>query len=191
MDALGAAGQGYRDILSGQAPSMAQMQLQQGRDAGIAAQMAMANSGGGPAAMRTAQYQAGDANQQMAGQAAMLRAQEMEDARKGMMTLGSQYGQMREQDIGAQKLGSQVELESRAQNDALVQAYRQMGMSVEQAQWAAKMELESKQADQHARAQATRAGIASAGAGPSPWWGLAGAGLSGAATIGASALGGN
>lgn len=69
--------------INGTAPSLAQLQLRQGVDANIASQMAMAASGGpGSAAFaqRNAMNNAANANQQLAGQSAALRAQEYQNA---------------------------------------------------------------------------------------------------------------
>lgn len=179
LGALRTAGQGYQDVLSGNAPSVAQLQLQQGRDANINAAMAMANSARGGnfgAAQRAAQMQSGDMNQQMAGQASMLRAQEQDMARQGMMNLGQQYANVRGQDIGVQGLQAQTQLQNQAMNDQMVNQFVQMGMSNDQAQWAAQMELERQRAQQHQAAQATLNGIGASDS-PSPWWSLAGAGI--------------
>lgn len=154
-------------------PSVAMNQLKAGTDRNIAQQMAMGRSGGNPAAMRSAMYATGDANQAAANQAAQLRSKEMQDA-------GSQY-------IAAQQAYQSGMQAEEAHRDSMIQSYINSGMSTEKAQWAANMELEQKRAEQHAKAQATKAKVGSAGGGPSPWWGIAGSGISAGGAIGAAA----
>lgn len=163
--------QTLQDRAMGNGPSVAEQQLQRTTDKNISQQMAMAKSGGNPAAMRGAMYGAGDANQMAAGQGAELRAAEM-------LKAGEQYGDFMQ---GARSGDMQME----AQRDDLIRQYTAAGMDAQNAQWAANMELENQRAQQHQQAQATQAGVASS-QGPSPWWGLAGAGLS----AGGSILGG-
>ena len=78
--------QGLADMLQaqalGQGPSAAQSTLQLANDKAINAQMAMARSGGNPAAMRQAMFNAATLTQQNAGEAASLRANEMQRGRE-------------------------------------------------------------------------------------------------------------
>ena len=82
--------QNYQGVLDGTAPSVAQLQLQQTTDKNEQQQMALAaasraqNSG---LAWRNAAQNAAGLNQAQAGQAALLRAQEQNDARTGMSGL--------------------------------------------------------------------------------------------------------
>ncbi len=73
--------QGLADMLyqqsMGQGPSAAQSTLQLANDKAINAQMSMARSGGNPAAMRQAMFNAATIGQQNAAEAASLRANEM------------------------------------------------------------------------------------------------------------------
>lgn len=77
--------QGLADMLyqqsMGNGPSAAQSTLQMANDRAINAQMAMARSGGNPAAMRQAMFNAATLTQQNAGEAASLRANEMQAGR--------------------------------------------------------------------------------------------------------------
>ncbi len=86
----------------GEGPSIAQNQLREGTERNLAQQMALAASArGGNAAttQRQVMQNQAAANQQMAGQAADLRAQEMLAAQN---QLGQLSTQMREQDAAAQ-----------------------------------------------------------------------------------------
>lgn len=99
-DALGLAQQ----AAMGNAPSVAQQQLLQGRDQSLQNAMAMANSvrGGGAnlaAAQMGAMRQGGEQMGQVNQQSAMLRAQEMAAARA---QYGGMAAQMRGQDMGLQ-----------------------------------------------------------------------------------------
>lgn len=88
----------------GKGPSVAQTQLQQGRNAAMANAMAMQASarGGNPAlAARTAQQQQAQIAQGAAGQAAQLRAQEM---LAGRGLYAQQLAGMRGQELEGQKL---------------------------------------------------------------------------------------
>lgn len=93
--------QGALDMMQGAAmgtaPSAAQMQMQQGIQQSTAAQQAMGNSArGGPgawaAAQRGAMSNAAQMNQAGVGQSAMLRAQEMAQARGAYAQALGQYG---------------------------------------------------------------------------------------------------
>lgn len=94
----------------GEGPSAAGAQLQAGTDAGIAAQMAMANSSRGQAGVANAQKNAQTTGagmlQNSANQAAQLRAQEMQQAQNAYMQsanqMQNQYGQ---QALGALGMG--------------------------------------------------------------------------------------
>jgi hypothetical protein len=100
---------------AGQGPSQAQMQLQAGNDAAIANQMAMANSGRGNA--MASQFNAARNSalltQENARQAALLRQQEMMDAR-GL--LASSLSGFRGQDIEAAQANQAAALQNRALN---------------------------------------------------------------------------
>jgi hypothetical protein len=80
--------------LAGNTPSVAQEQLRQSTAQNIANTYAMAQARGGPNASRLAALGAGNMNQQAAGQAAMLRAQEIQNAQAGLSgLLGNARGQ--------------------------------------------------------------------------------------------------
>ena len=123
------------------------------------AMAASARGGGGAAAQRTAQYGAGSAQQQLAGQTSMLRAQEQMQAQ--------------------QQLGGALQ-----QREQLMQQYLSMGLSHDQAQFKAQMDLQQLMAQQHAGAQQTALG---APGGEGIGGKLLGAGIGAAASIGAAA----
>ncbi len=108
-----------RSAALGNAPSAAQAQLQAGVDQAIAAQFAAgASAGGGAAALRGAQQQSGMMQQQAANEAAMLRAQEMAQARALYGQLAGQSDQMIAQgaglSLGAQELAGQQRMNALA-----------------------------------------------------------------------------
>jgi hypothetical protein len=126
-----ALGDSYWDAIRGTGPSVAQQQLLQGRDMTISNANAMAASARGgvnqAAARRQAMGIGGDAMQQAAQQAAMVRAQEVADARSGLSGL---LGTQRGQDLGQRGQSQQqaqydvdAELRQRQANDAMTQAY--------------------------------------------------------------------
>lgn len=129
---------------AGTGPSIAQQQLQKATDQNIANTQAAAASGRGPSAggaQYNAQNRMAQAQQQGAGDSAMLRLQEQMQAQN---MLGNVAGQQRGQDLSSQQLG----LQQRAQNDDLVKFYVQSGLSLEQAQAQAKQALEEMKVKQ-------------------------------------------
>jgi hypothetical protein len=105
----------------GTAPSVAQQQLQQGMDAGLRQQAAMAASargggGGQLMAQRDAAMQGAQLQQQTAGNAAMLRAQEMAQARGQFadMTSGIRAGDQSSQQLAMQQAQAQAGLTQQA-----------------------------------------------------------------------------
>lgn len=145
----GAGGEGQQALidrlnadLEGKAPSLAQLQLEEGRDTALRGAASIANSARGNS-MGMAQLEALRASQQTMGdsarQAAMLRAQEYAAARGELGTVLSQkraqelqghniaateYGQGRQQDIGIAGIESQNALSAAqiAQATRLAQA---------------------------------------------------------------------
>lgn len=110
------AANSYQGVLSGKAPSVAQMQMQQGlADANRGAmQMASSTRGGGGMllAMKNAQQQQAANSLDVAGKSSMLRAQEQDMARAGLAGVANQmrsgdfglasgYQQNRAQDLAA------------------------------------------------------------------------------------------
>jgi hypothetical protein len=125
--------------LKGNTPSVAQQQLQQTTQGNVANAYALAASGRyNPAAARMAADNAAAVNQQAAGQGAMLRAQEIQNAQG---QLGNVLGQGRAQDIG----------QFQAQNQE-AQAYLNQQLTAQQAQ----------QQGQEAYENAQQAGLSSA-----------------------------
>lgn len=144
---------------NGQGPSAAQQQLKMGADRNMANALAMAAAAGTPGAQRQAAFQRAAITQDAAGQSAMLRAQEINDAR-GL--LGQVAQGARAQDIGLAtdqaNLAQQAQLtqasltqdtaktnlltaiEQQKQRDALVQSYVAQGMSLDQAQYQAELQ---------------------------------------------------
>ena len=138
--------QDFRDVLSGKAPSLAQEQLKAGLDRALqnnAAQAAGARGSAQAMAARAAAFAGAEAGQKTAQDAAMLRAQEVAQARTG---LTSALGQMRGQDFTA-RAGSQQqqqiigsnELDQRRLNDARSAMFWQSEMQKSQAELNAAM----------------------------------------------------
>lgn len=173
---LDQAGQNrFADMLmaqyQGNGPSLAQGQYRQNVDQNIKAALAMGNRS--PSAMRSAQYSVGDMNAQAANQSAQLRAQEQLAA-----------GQLLQQQ---QQMIQQGVLEQQRANDAMVQYYTSQGLSLDQAQWAAQMELQRMKGEQHIQAQSIANKIGAPQSGPGFWERLGG-GLIGAGAELGSAL---
>lgn len=125
----------------GEGPSVAQEQLRQGTQANLAASVAAANSIRGPgAAAGAGQLLAARANagQQMASDAALLRANEVTQAR-GL--LGQVAGQGRGMDLDTAQANLQSQQETQRQRDALTLQFMQMGMDEANAQLQADLEL--------------------------------------------------
>lgn len=94
--------------IAGNTPSVAQEQLKQTTQGNVANQFAMAQANpNNPGAARMAATNAGNINQQAAGQGAMLRAQEIQGA-QGM--LGGVLSGARGQDLGAYQQAGQLGL---------------------------------------------------------------------------------
>lgn len=104
----------------GRGPSIADTQMRQGLDAAIRQQQALAASGRGNAAMaqRQASLNASGMAQNMAGQAAINRLQEQQQA-QGM--LGQMLSGVRGQDVGLAQFNAQQQAQNRAMNDAAYQ----------------------------------------------------------------------
>lgn len=179
----------YQGVLNGTQPSLAQQQLQQGMDTNLQNAMAMAVSRGGSrgANIRGAAYQAGQQGQAMAGQAAMLRSQELNDARSGLLNVAQGQGGVRTTDAGIAGQQQQAQLAQQQMNDQLTQYYTSQGLNLQQAQWQANMDLQQQMAQQHTSAQSIKRGVG-APAQQSKGAQYLGAGLSAAAGIGAMFL---
>lgn len=106
------AARSYQDVLSGKAPSLAEMQMRQATQSNTMGAMNMAASargGGGMQllAMQQAQRQQALGGQQAAMDTAMLRAKEQDAARAGLAGVG---GQMRQGDMSQQQLEQQRQM---------------------------------------------------------------------------------
>ncbi len=128
----------FYDAAMGNAPSLAQAQLQQGVDRGIAGQLAVANSARGSAAqragaMRGAQLQGQDMMAGLGAQSGALRAQEIATARQGLIGadqgLSQSLAGMRGQDVSQAGMNLQANMANRAQNDTYAQALQGYGMN--------------------------------------------------------------
>lgn len=128
----------FYDAAMGNAPSLAQAQLQQGVDRGIAGQLAVANSARGSAAqragaMRGAQLQGQDMMAGLGAQSGALRAQEIATARQGLIGadqgLSNSLAGMRGADVGQAGMNLQAQMANRAQNDQYAQALAGYGMN--------------------------------------------------------------
>jgi hypothetical protein len=165
------------DQVAGRAPSVAQMQLNQGREANIKSAMAMAGSQPGAAVSSGGRNLARalmEGNQAANRDASMLRANEQTQATN---TLSNVLSQGRSADIGLATGQAQLSVQEQAQNDQMVRDYMAMGINLDQAQSLAKQELAK-----------IKLGIVQGNANAANQ--QAGALLGGAATIGASMLGG-
>lgn len=118
-----------RDRVSGQAPSVAEQQLMRGIEQSQAQQFAQAASRGfDPAAFRAASINASAANQNLARDAATLRAQEQQSAEA---LFAQALAQERAQDIQEQQTLNQLTL-----------GYEQVGFNRDQAASLARQALE-------------------------------------------------
>lgn len=124
---------------TGQGPSVAQSQLQQATDRNMKQAMAMAASTQQPGALRQLAYQRGDIAQQGAAQSAELAMAEQLAARN---QLGQVLAGARGQDIGLATGNAQLQQGQQKLNDDMVKFYVAAGMSLDQAQQQAAMELE-------------------------------------------------
>jgi hypothetical protein len=127
--------------VAGRAPSVAEIQMNQGLDQNIQAQMAQAASARGVSAgmnQRNLAQNLAATNQQAVGQGAILRAQEQAAAEQN---LGALLGSARGQDVGLATSQAQLSVQEQAQKDALVQRYIDMGFSLDQAQFQAQQQL--------------------------------------------------
>lgn len=175
---------------NGQGPSAAQQQLKMGADRNMANALAMAAAAGTPGAQRQAAFQRAAITQDAAGQAAILRAQEINDARGllGQVAQGAraqdiglatdqanlaQQAQLTQASLDQQTRAAQAGLtqdaaktnllsaiEQQKQRDALVQSYVAQGMSLDQAQYQAELQQAQFNAELLARQAAADKGVA-------------------------------
>jgi len=118
-------------------PSIAEMQLQRGQEANIQAQMAQAASARGANAgltQRNLAQQLAQGGQAVNADAGFLRAQEQQAAQQ---TLAQTLGGARGQDVQV----AQADIQAQQQQEAIVQQYLQMGMSLDAAQFQANQDL--------------------------------------------------
>ncbi len=148
-------GQTLQNRIAGNAPSVAEMQMRQGLDATIAAQRAQAASARGLSpgmAQRLAAQGIAGAQQATNQQAAILRAQEQQQAEGAYAGL---MGNVRQGDLGAAGMQQQVnlanqatEMQNRQQMDEMMRNMISQGMSAEQARTQAQIEMEKLKAQQ-------------------------------------------
>lgn len=139
-----AAAGSYLDAMRGRTPSLAEMQMRQGlaQNNASASSMAASARGGGAnlaSAQRNAMRTMGEANSNTAMNAAMLRANEQDMARRGLAGVG---GQMRGQDIGWQQGRGSLEAQQRGLNAQQQMGYERMGQQTQLAQQQANAEYE-------------------------------------------------
>ncbi len=166
----------------GDGPSAAQQQLKMGADRAMASNLSMAAAGGTPGSMRQAAFNNAAAQQDLAGQSSMLRAQEMNDARGllGNVAGGvrAQDQSLRGQDIGIAQLNQNQAMtqaglnqdtnktnliagvDQQKQKDSLIQQYVMAGMNLEQAQRQAEIQQAQFNAELLARQSAADKGVA-------------------------------
>lgn len=150
------------------------------------AMQASARGGNVAAASRQAGRAMENANSQFMQQAAISRAAEAQQANQNLLNIGNQYGQVRGQDInvaqanqgyanqaalsnqGAQlqmiqnqnqmsQFNTNAQMQQQQMNDQMTQYFLNQGMTLDQAQMQAAMQLEQLRAQQHAQAQQTQA----------------------------------
>ena len=132
---------GLQNQVAGKGPSVAELQMKRGLDENLAALLASSQSGSAAASNNPALYQrefqnqAGQLNQQTAGQAAQLRAQEQLSA-QGL--LGNAIAQQNEQALSARSMQNQM-----------VMYYLGQGFDLDSAQAASRQALESLLAGQY------------------------------------------
>jgi hypothetical protein len=168
---------------AGNGPSAAQQMLKMGADRAQAAALSRAAAAGTAGARRQASFEAAGAIQDAAGQSAMLRAQEQQQA-MGMM--GGALQGARQQDIGlatdqaalnqqglmkqadfnqqAAQTNLAARIEQQKQKDTMVQQYLSMGMNMDQAQYQAELQQAQFNADLLARQSAADKGVSMQGA---------------------------
>lgn len=164
---------------AGGGPSAAQQMFKAGADRAQAAALARAAAGGTAGAQRQASFEAAGAIQDAAGQSAMLRAQEQQQA---MGMLGGTLQGARQQDLGLavdqaqlnqQALLTQAGLnqqtqqtnliagvDQQKQKDALIQQYVSQGIALDQANYLAQLQQAQFNADLLARQAAADQGVA-------------------------------
>jgi hypothetical protein len=135
-------GQSFEDMIAGNGPSVAQQQLMQGQEAALKNAAALgasqsARGGGFGGINRQMMQQAAQGSQDVAQQAAMLRAQEQQQA---MGQYGQFLGQNRGQDLQAQQqAASEQQFATQMKSNLLA-----MGMSNEQAEQQTQAALEQQ-----------------------------------------------
>ena len=181
----------YDQVLAGKTPSVAELQLRQATAANNAAASSLASANGyNPLAARAALQAQAMNNQNAAGEAGVLRAQEQAAAAQGM---GALTGQMRTQDLQAMGIDTQraqallqSEMGQRQLNDELYAKLMGMGMDAEKARLQAAMLLEQLKAGSVASANQFNLGLYQGDVSQSNAWTsglMSGAGMIGAAGI--------
>jgi hypothetical protein len=143
----------------GDGPSVAQEQLRQGTQANLAAQVAAANSMRGPgAAAGAGQLMAtrAAAGQQMASDSALLRAEEVSQARA---QLGQVATASRGQDIDIAGADQQIAMEMQRQKDAFKTQLLAMGLNADEAELQAELELKRMGMESYYRTGTNRYGV--------------------------------
>jgi hypothetical protein len=144
----------YMNQAKGIGPSIAEASYNKAKNEGISNILAMnASSRGGNrgASNRAAMYNVGNLGVQGAQDVALAKMQESEAGKQGW--------------LGIEKTQGQFDLANQDQKNQMVQYFVSQGLSLNQAQWAAGIKLQEMQAEQHAGAQQTLAGINAAKAG--------------------------
>jgi hypothetical protein len=148
--AYGALMRGFNPVAVEEGPSAAQAQLQQGTNAAMAQQLALARSGRGSgesaSALRGAAFNQAGLQQGLVNQSAMLRAQEVDALNQrrlqaglaaqgltaqGYQAAGGLAGGMRAQDIGQAQFGTTAELQAQEQNARAALGYAGLGANAQ------------------------------------------------------------
>lgn len=162
---FGELGGMYAQSARGEGPSFAQESFKRANEDAIANALALrASARGNPGtASRMAFRTIGESGVANARDLAAARIQEVETARRGLMDFEKIKGDF-------------------------TSYFLQQGMNLNQAQWAANIKLQELQAEQHATAQGTAAGIKAAKAGRPGFGDILAGGLAKAAAVGIGAL---
>jgi hypothetical protein len=183
-----ALGSQYQGVIDGTAPSLAQMQLQRGQEDTNQAALNMAASargGGGMLAQQQAMAGAALGGQRVSADAAMLRAQEVGQARDayGNLLSGIRGGDMQSRGQSADQAQAQagIQLQSEQQRYGQAFGYRQAADAVRSDQRDANIGIE--QSNQSARVAAATGAAQAAATNRAATAGLVGSALGAGASI--------
>lgn len=169
VQGIGAANEGlaaYRQAMNGQVPSVAEMQMQRGLgQAQNAAASTAASARGGGANLAAAQRMAAQQQGQLAGQSneasAMLRANEMAQARQGFLGASQNYQGAANSLRGADQAQGNMSMQNALGRAQLQQGYEGQGQGIQAQQLNAQMAYQQANANNDLRAQEGMAKVGS------------------------------